>query len=49
MNTKLWKSILNFVPLSEYPNLPCPFCHHETLKFDEDTIISKKISKHYLG
>ncbi len=47
MNTKLWKSILNFVPLSEYPNLPCPFCHHETLKFDEDTIISKKISKHY--
>lgn len=47
MNKALWNSILEFLPLNEYPNLPCPFCHQETLNFDEDTIVSKPVSKHY--
>lgn len=47
MNKVLWNSILEFLPLDKYPNLPCPFCHQETLNFNEDTIVSKKVSSNY--
>ncbi|MBA6415569.1 DUF4145 domain-containing protein [Colwellia sp. 6M3] len=47
MNTSKWKSILGFVALDEYPNLPCPYCHQESLNIDESSIISREVSNNY--
>lgn len=47
MNTDKWKSILGFVALKEYPNLPCPYCHQETLGFDTSSIVSREVSDNY--
>lgn len=47
MNTNKWKSILGFVTLDKYPNLPCPYCHQETLNFDQDSITSRVVSDKY--
>ncbi len=42
-----WKSILDFVALDKYPNLPCPYCHQETLSFDKSDIRSRPVSENY--
>ncbi len=47
MNTDKWKSILGFVALDKYPNLPCPYCHQDTLKIDQSSIVSRKVSDNY--
>lgn len=47
MNTSKWKSILGFVALDKYPNLPCPYCHQETLNIDSSSIVSRKVSDNY--
>jgi hypothetical protein len=47
VNTNKWKSILGFVALDKYPNLPCPYCHQETLKVDESSIVSREVSENY--
>jgi len=47
MNTNKWKSIIGFVPLDKYPNLPCPYCQQETLNIDESSIVSRAVSENY--
>ncbi|ARD44446.1 DUF4145 domain-containing protein [Colwellia sp. PAMC 21821] len=47
MNTDKWKSILGFVALDKYPNLPCPYCHQETLNIDESSLVSREVSEKY--
>jgi hypothetical protein len=47
VNTDKWKSILGFVALDKYPNLPCPYCHQESLNIDENSIVSRKVSENY--
>ncbi len=47
MNTNKWKSILGLVALDKYPNLPCPYCHQETLNIDESSIVSRVVSENY--
>ncbi len=47
MNTSKWKSILGFVTLEKYPNIPCPYCHQETLNFDKGSIVSREVSENY--
>ena len=47
MNKEKWKSILGFVALEKYPNLPCPYCHQETLNIDESSIVSRVVSENY--
>lgn len=47
MNTDKWKSILGFVALDEYPQLPCPYCYQETLNIDESSIVSRVVSDNY--
>lgn len=47
MNTDKWKSILGFVALDKYPNLPCPYCHQDTLNIDESSIVSRSVSENY--
>ncbi len=47
MNTNKWKSILGFVSQDKYPNLPCPYCHQETLNFDKSSIVSREVSDNY--
>lgn len=47
MNSQLWKSISDFVELSEYPKLPCPFCHEVELTIDENSVQSRALSKNY--
>jgi hypothetical protein len=47
LNTSKWKSILGFVALDQYPNLPCPYCHQETLNFDTSSIVSREVSEKY--
>lgn len=47
MNTVKWKSILGFVALEKYPNLPCPYCHKEALNIDESSIVSRAVSDNY--
>ncbi len=47
MKTNRWKSILGFVALEKYPNLPCPYCHQETLNIDKSSIVSREVSENY--
>jgi hypothetical protein len=47
VNTNKWKSILGFITLKKYPNLPCPYCHQETLNIDESSIVSREVSENY--
>jgi len=47
MNMDKWKSILGFVSLDGYPNLPCPYCQHETLNIEKGTIVSRVVSDSY--
>jgi len=47
VNIEKWKSILGFVALEQYPNLPCPYCHQETLNIDESSIVSRVVSENY--
>jgi len=47
VNINLWKSIVGFVALKNYPNLPCPYCSKETLNFDISSIVSRKVSDKY--
>jgi hypothetical protein len=47
VNTNKWKSILGFVALDKYPNLPCPYCHQEALNFDAVSIVSRVVSENY--
>jgi hypothetical protein len=47
VNTDKWKSILGFVALDKYPNLPCPYCHQESLNIDKNSIVSRKVSENY--
>lgn len=47
MNTDKWKSILGFVALEKYPNLPCPYCDQETLNIDESSLVSREVSEKY--
>jgi len=47
MNTEKWKSILGFVALEKYPNLPCSYCHQDSLNIDQSSIVSRKVSDNY--
>jgi len=47
VNINLWKSILGFVAIDKYPNLPCPYCFKETLNIDRDSIVSREVSDNY--
>jgi hypothetical protein len=47
MNMDKWKSILGFVSLDNYPNLPCPYCQHEALNIEQDSIVSRMVSDNY--
>jgi hypothetical protein len=47
MNMDKWKSILGFVTLDDYPNLPCPYCQHEALNIEKDSIVSRMVSEKY--
>jgi hypothetical protein len=47
MNTNKWQSILGFVTLDVYPNLPCPYCQQETLNIDRSSIVSRVVSENY--
>jgi hypothetical protein len=47
MNTNKWKSILGFVTLDKYPNLPCPYCQQEALNIEGGSIVSRVVSENY--
>jgi hypothetical protein len=47
MTMDKWKSILGFVTLDNYPNLPCPYCQHEALNIEKDSIVSRMVSEKY--
>jgi hypothetical protein len=38
MNRKTWETIIDFIPINEYPILPCPNCKEESLAFDPKSI-----------
>ncbi|MBB6522287.1 DUF4145 domain-containing protein [Pseudoteredinibacter isoporae] len=38
MNIETWGSILSFVKVGQYPDLPCPYCQHHTLALDKQSL-----------
>lgn len=42
MNREIWEQIINFIPITDYPLLPCPYCKNESLEINEETISYRK-------
>lgn len=42
MNKQIWKAIIDFSSISEYPLLPCPYCKEHRLKLDGESIDYKE-------
>lgn len=47
MNRSTWKSILGFVELDNYPDLPCPLCGSVSLNFDKETVQYRPLTKNH--
>lgn len=44
MDIEVWEKIISFVDKNHYPTLPCPYCYETSLKIDESSFQSRKIS-----
>lgn len=42
MNRDIWEKIINFIPIKEYPSLPCPYCNNTSLFIDATSIKYRK-------
>ena len=47
MNEQIWKSIAGFVPVNEYPKLPCPYCGIDELCLDPESVRTKPLPAKY--
>ncbi|GAB2998906.1 DUF4145 domain-containing protein [Psychrosphaera aestuarii] len=47
MNRSTWKSILGFVEIENYPDLPCPLCNSVSLNFDKSSIQTRPLTENY--
>jgi hypothetical protein len=43
MDIKLWSKLIGYSSIKSYPSLPCPHCHSNELKLDQESIQTKPL------
>ena len=44
MKKEIWESIIDYMPIINYPTLPCPYCKEDTLNLEIENVIYRKVT-----